>query len=89
MIMSCYKLKENCTELCVSTISSYVAENNNFIFPKFKIFIVAKNKFTNSVLEIYLLSVHTYTHIHTHTYKFYLKKKKKIPLPWFPVKLGA
>lgn len=64
MIMSCYKFKENCTELCVSTISSYVAENNNSIFLKFQIFIVAKNKFINSVLEIYLLSVHTYIYTH-------------------------
>ena len=76
MIMSCYKFTENCTEQCVSTISSYVAENNNSIFLKFQIFIVAKNKFTNSALEIYLLSVHTHTHIYTHTHKFYLKKKK-------------
>ena len=63
MITSCYKVKENCTELCVRAISSYIAENENSTFFENLNLIVTKNKFMNSVLEIYLLCIHIYIRI--------------------------
>lgn len=62
IITSCYKVKENCTELFVRAISSYIAENENSTFFE-NLNLIVTNKFMNSVLEIYLLCIHIYVYI--------------------------